>query len=75
MENGAAQPDHDLGCYVPRRQAIACALAVCLATTMVVMLSQSAAKSAVGSPSKPTFGDGAHAEGRARAGDHDLQYG
>jgi hypothetical protein len=72
MEYGAARPDHDLGRYAPGRQATACALMVCLVVTTVIMLSQSAAKSAVYGPSKTTFGDGAPVQGRARAGDHDL---
>ena len=72
MENGAAQPDHDLGCYAPGRQVTACALMVCLAMTTVIMLGQSTAKSAVYGLSNPTYGDGAHAEGRAHAGQDDL---
>ena len=53
----------------------ACALMVCLVMTTVIMLSQSAAKSAAYGPSTTTSGDGAPAERRARSGDHDLCYG
>ena len=75
MACGAARPDHGLGRYAPGRQVTACALMVCLVMTTVIMLSQSAAKSAAYGPSTTTSGDGAPAERRARSGDHDLCYG
>ena len=75
MACGAARPDHGLGRYAPGRQVTACALMVCLVMTTVIMLSQSAAKSAVHGPSTTTSGDGAPAERRARSRDHDLCYG